>query len=240
MKHLRWIPLSLAAALAVLIPTSLRAQDQQADPKARDLMREVYEKRQTWGPDFPGFEAKLTVLFKGQEHRGMIRVSKDYNVEVHLADDAASRWATEAMASIAGHRRATRFEEADGHYPLTFGPADNHPSGRLVRLNDGMNSTYRVRDGQILQVNRNAGPKLRFTIDIVENLLTDEGKYLPRVYTVAYFTSGSGELQRADTFWDSYRKIGKYYLPDSRRQVTAEDGSTQGMLLKLDDVKLLQ
>ena len=234
------IPLFLCAALVAGAAGALRAQDQQADPKARELMREVYGKRYTWDERFPGFEGRLTVTHKGQEHLGSFRVEQDYSVQVNLTNEPARKWAADALASIAGHRRGTSFDEADGRYPLTLGPQDTHPAGRLVRLNDMMNSTYRVRDGQIMQVNRSAGPKMRFTIDMLENITVEEDRYLPRVFTVAFFESGSGELVRTDTFWDSYRKIGTYHLPESRRQVRAEDAATEIAILQLEEVKLLR
>jgi hypothetical protein len=224
----------LAAAAAV------GAQDRQADPKAAAMMREVYQKRYTWGDDFPGFQADLVVQVGGKEARGSARVRKDYGVSVDLPDAEAAKWAEDALASISAHRRGVRFETADGGYPLAFGPEDRHPTGRLIRLNDKMNSTYRVRDGQIMQVNRAAGPKMRFTIDIAESLQTEDGRYLPRVFTVAYFDSGSGAIKQSQLFRDAYRKTAEYYLPESRLEITALDGGTEIRSLRLDNVKLLR
>jgi uncharacterized protein DUF3386 len=238
MNHLQPRLILLAGVLIALTAGSPRAQDVQADPKARELMREVYEKRESWGSDFPGFQAKAVVVYKGQEHRGTVQVGKDYRVEVEIPNEGASKWATDALQSIVLHRRGGRFEEGDGRYPVTFGPTDEHPAGRLIRLNDQMNSTYRVKDGQILQINRAAGPRMRFTIDIIENIRTDRGKVLPRLFTVSYFRSDSGELERTETFWDGYKKVGDYYLPEFRRQITAEDGSTSSMSLRLEQIKL--
>lgn len=229
----------VAAAAIALSAGSLRAQDPQADPKARELMREVYEKRYAWDDSFPGFEATARVLFKGREYLGTARVGPDYRVAVALQNEAAQKWAAEQLASMASHRRGLPFEKADGRHPLTLGTEDGHPAGRLVRLNDGMNSTYRVRDGQITQVNRQAGPRTRFTIDIIESLPVDGGKFLPRVFTVAYFEAGGGDLERTDTFHDEYRKVGGYLLPESRRHLLAEDGSTEWRVLRLEDVRLL-
>lgn len=237
--NLRLLGIAMIAGCVALGAAAGRAEDRKADPRAMELMRSVYEKREGWGPDFPGFRANATVVFNGKESHGKVRVARDYNVSLELGDKAAADWAMEALGSVVLHRKAVRFEEADGKYPLTLGELDSHPSGRLVQLNDGMNSTYRVRDGQILQVNRSAGPKMRFSIDIVENIKTESGKYLPRVFTVSYFRTPGGELERTDTYWDGYKKVGKYYLPEFRREVTAEDGKTQAMQLKLDDLSLL-
>jgi len=210
----------------------------KADPAAVAMMRQVYEKRETWAPDFPGFTAKLTVQLGGKEQQGTVSVGKDRKVEVQLAGEEAQAWAEDALASIVGHRAARRFEEADGRYPLTLGVEDGHPAGRLIHLNDKTSSTYRVRDGQLLQINRAAGPKLRFTIDMVESVPTEGGRLLPRVFTVSYFDSEENNLVKTDTIWDGYQKVGKYYLPEFRRQVTAENGHTDAFHLRLNDIKL--
>lgn len=232
--RLRMLPTLLALAVAA---GPLFAQERRADPKAVALLRQVYEKRVTWGPDFPGFTAKLTVDHQGEEHQGTVKVGKDRQVELHLPNAEAARWAEEALRSIVAHRSA-RFAEGDGRYPLTLGPEDRHPAGRLVHLNDALDSTYRIREGQIRQINRSAGPKQRFTIDILETTRTEEGKFLSRVYTVSFFDAASGQLLRADTFWDGYRKVGPYHLPEFRRQVTAGDGRTAWKMLRLDDIQL--
>jgi hypothetical protein len=237
MRRLQWILLGAGCLLA----GAALAQTPQPDPKAVALMREVHRNRYGWDESFPGFEGRLTVSYGGEEHKGLARVGKDLGVEVRgVSNEAAAKWARESLASIVAHRRTAPFERGDGRYPLTLGPSDEHASGRLIRLNDPMNSTYRVRDGQIMQINRAAGPNRRFTIDIVENQRTDGEKVLPRVFTVAYFLSASGELERSETYWEGYRKVGAYYLPEFRRQITAEDSGTNQMSLKLSELKLLE
>jgi hypothetical protein len=233
----RWLVLG-AALLAA--GGAARAQDPQPDPKAVELLREAHEQRYGWDAAFPGFEAVLTVSHGGREHRGSARVGPDLKVDVSgIADERAATWAREALSSIAAHRRSVPFAGSDGRYPLTFGPQDHHPAGRLVRLNDALNSTYRIRDGQIMQINRSAGPRLRFTIDIVENIRTAERKVLPRVFTVSYFVADTGELQKSETYRDGYREVGKYLLPEFRSQVTAEDGGTASAALRLEEHRLL-
>jgi hypothetical protein len=234
----RLLTLILLGACAAAV--TAHAQDRQADPRAVAVMREVYQKRYTWSDDFPGFGADLVTQVGGKEAKGSARVGKDYNVTVDLPDAEAAKWAEDALASMVAHRRAVKFDTADGGYPLAFGPDDHHPAGRLIRLNDKMNSTYRVRDGQIMQVNRAAGPKTRFTIDIAESLTTEDGRYLPRVFTVAYFDSASGAIKQSQLFRDGYRKVAEYYLPELRLEITAQDGGTEIRSLRLENVKLLR
>jgi hypothetical protein len=230
---LRTLPLLLLLA----VPAVQAAETPHADPSAVQAMREVYQKRYTWDPQFPGFHGKLTVVYGGKRYTGNARVGRDLSIHVELPDEEARKWADEELGSMVLHRKSTPFESGDGRYALTWGTADSHPGGRLVRLNDGMDSTYRIRDGQILQVNRSAGPQMRFTIDIMENIRTEDGRYLPRIFTVAYFKT-SGGLTRTETFWDSYQKAGKYYLPEARRQVAAEGAATESNALSLTDLAL--
>lgn len=228
---LTWLAVSGSALVSPVFAA------EKADPEAVALLRSAYEKRYAWDSHFPGFEGKLLVQYLGTEYHGTARVTGKYDAAVSLEDAKAADWAKDELLSIILHRRYVPFDSSDGRYPLTLGPADHHPSGRLIRLNDGMNSTYRVRDGQIMQVNRSAGPQMRFTIDIVENIHTDDGRFLPRVFSVSYFKN-DGSLVSAETYRDGYRKVGGYYLPEYRRQIVAKNGATDSTLLQIEDLRL--
>lgn len=189
------------------------------DPAARALLREAYERRETWTGAFPGFEAGLTLTIDGTAHAGKVRVARGGMVAVTMDDEAAKKRAESMLQSIVVHRASSPFEQNEGRYALTFGPGESGKAGRLIQVGDETRSTYRVRDREMVQISRMAGPKLRFTIDILSSQSTDAGKVLPRVYTVTYRDAATGELNRVDTFVDRYRKVGSFYLPEERKVV---------------------
>ena len=223
-----------AAALPLVATTA-----PEADPAAVALMKKVYSQRETWGADFKGFTADVKASVGAKSAKGTASVGPT-EVSVDLPNEEVQAWATEVLASILQHRRAADFSANDGRYALTFGPRDKHPQGRLVKLNDEGGSTYRIRGDRLMQINRSAGPRMRFTIDMLGYAKTDRGKYLPRLYSVSYFDSDSGALLRQDTIIDVYSKVGGFYLPTRRRLLKVEKGATVLHVLTLSNHKLKQ
>lgn len=218
------------------------AQEPQADPKARALLREAYERRYRWDAAFPGFAGKISVAYQGMERAGTARVTAASAPEVTLPDTRAATWARDALRALALPLRHAPFEEGDGKYPVTFGPADTHPSGRALRLHDENNTLYRIRDGQVWRIEREEGPagdaRDRVTLDFLDFARTEEGLLLPRSFTIAHREAGTSRLQRTETISDTYQRVGDYYLPYTRREVVAEDGGAEVRWLRLTELKL--
>src|SRR5262249_6302687 len=97
-----------------------------------------------------------------------------------------------------------------------------HPMGRLIRvLNDEMHSGYRIRDNQIMVVDRNMNGR-KFTISVLENRKNSEGKYLSVSFVVNYWNPTSGEFLRSDTNLQTWTRVGPFDLPVLAKVVTAE------------------
>src|SRR5260370_14577471 len=87
-----------------------------------------------------------------------------------------------------------------------------HPLGRGVRvLNDEAHSSYRIRDRQIIVVNRTLpGAGSRFTIVVMQNKLNEEKQFLPSYYAVNTWDL-KGALKSSQTFhheWTRLCKVG--------------------------------
>src|SRR5262249_24176298 len=97
----------------------------------------------------------------------------------------------------------------------------DHPFGRLLIFDGGkFASSYRVKDKQILVVNRNMG-KENMTITVLENDKNAEGLFLPRGYTVQYWDAATGELRRTETIQDRWQRLGNWDLPAVQTVTTA-------------------
>lgn len=230
----------IAAACSALLLLSLAPSPGAApadDPDARALLKDAVAHRATWGADFPGFEAAAEFTIDGKSCTGHVRVSRDRKVEVNLPDEAARREAEEMLGSIVLHRAASG--DGGGSESLTFGAEDHHPQGRLIQVGDESHSTYRVRDHQILQVSRSAGPKVRFTIDVLSTERVRGDQFLPGVYTVTYRDAATGALQRTDTFIDRHQEVGSYFLPSERIVLEAGHDHTRTIVLRLREFRLL-
>jgi len=211
----------------------------QDDPTARTLLFQAFERTARWPKDFPGFSAVLLGHDEGTIYRGTVKVLPPRSVEVSLPDPAMQQWAQEQIASLVGHRVFRTFDQADGKYGLTLGPADAHPLGQLIYIHgDGMNSRYRVRDERIWQIQRTL-PRVKFTITIADTTTTQGDKVLTTHFTVYFFAPDSGRLTQVESFADDYTEVAGVALPRSRQVAFAEDGDVRLRRLILDKHTLL-
>ena len=97
---------------------------------------------------------------------------------------------------------------------LRFADQDNdHPLGRLVAVEGGqMASSYRIKDRQIMVVNRRMG-KQNMTITVLDNETNPEGRFLPHSYVVHYWDAATGKLKSIETFQERWQRIGSWDLP---------------------------
>ncbi|MFO0968494.1 MAG: DUF3386 family protein [Gemmataceae bacterium] len=126
------------------------------------------------------------------------------------------------IGSLVGHRLPGGTAET----PCVFGDAvKDHPLGRLIEvIGDDMHSSYRIKDRQILEVNRAAGEG-RFTITVLENQWTKEKTYLPLFYVVNFFDKG-GALRSSTATRNTWVRVGAFDLPET---VTTTNASSTGL-----------
>lgn len=180
------------------------------DPKAVELFENAIVARANWH-DFPGFSASIDGDYDGRPFSGTVRVDKAGAVTVTIDQEVATDWVEDQLKSIVMHR----IESPRRSVPvLRFADQDaRHPLGRLLTFEGGrFASSYRVKDDQLMVVNRNLGSE-NMTITILENQKTTQGKYLPHLYTVQYWDASDGTLLRTETFENGWKKIGNFELP---------------------------
>lgn len=190
--------------------------DIQTDPKAREILKRASEKTYRWPLDFKGFSADLIIEEAGKVCKGRVEIKSARDVSVTLDDASLQEWASGTIGMIAVHRSPRSFEEGDGRYALTLGPEDHHPFGRKVHIHgDGLNSSYRVKDDRIFQVNRR-GERMCFTINVEDALSTPDHRHLTTRYTVYYFSPKDGQLSNVESYTDTPAVIDGAYLPGTR------------------------
>jgi hypothetical protein len=203
---------------------------------ADSLLQGVRQLRETWRSDFPGFTARVRVEKDGAVGQGTATIARDGSIDLKLDNSKLEEEARSGLASMVSHRMASGASPLGKNKP-SFGAADAHPQGRSVLLNDPFDSMYRIRDGQIMQVNRTMGVE-KFTTDVLRNTVLDNGKYLPAAYAVSFFDK-DGKLERAESFSESYQDIEGYWLPSERRQVVSYGGDAPSVsALSLSDLRL--
>jgi hypothetical protein len=206
--------------LGSLAPLALAADAKPEDPAATKLLAEARAARATW-KDFPGFTAAIEVNLDGQVSKGEATVDPAGKVTLTGLDKAAEAWARRQLAMLVAHRAEFA---ADRPTPCAFADNDTtHPLGRLVLiLNDELHSSYRIKDKQIMVVNRLMDDS-RFSITMQDNHSNAEGKFLPISYVVTSWDPKTGRLTRSEAHHQSWQRVEKFDLPVLLRVVTAAD-----------------
>ncbi|MGE3803673.1 MAG: DUF3386 family protein [Gemmataceae bacterium] len=227
----------LALAI-VVVGAPLRGEDKklEAHPEATKLLADARAARDQWR-DFPGFKADLTVNLDGKLHKGKLSVTPKGKVELALEDKAAEAWANRMLRSLVDHRLDN---SAALDTPCAFADDDkHHPLGRAIRvLNDEFHSSYRVRDRQIIVVNRQMRD-FRFTITVLENMRNAEKQFLPTCFVVNAWDLKTDALRSSETFHHTWKRVGKYDLPLSLLVVAASAGKLEARSLTVSNHELL-
>ncbi|MGE3804699.1 MAG: DUF3386 family protein [Gemmataceae bacterium] len=212
--------------------------DVAENPEATKLLAEARAHRAEW-EGFQGFSANIEVNIDGELSKGTVKVDAKGKCQFEGLSKPAADWADRFLESLVAHRRASGSERTT---PATFVDNKDHPQGRLVRLlGDGLHSTYRIRDKQIMVVNRNMGG-VKFTINVIENATTKEGKFMPTSWTVTYWDVKTGAVKRTIVNHVTWERIGSFDLPVAARTITtspdSENGGVSTASLKLSNYKL--
>jgi hypothetical protein len=236
MKRLLYLIVFLMAGLvwSVHIPARETAES-AADAGATKLLADARAARALYH-DFPGFRADIEVNLEGKTTRGQVEVSDKGKVDMRLGHPDAFKWAKHSLESLIGHRLSSGPEEET---PCAFVDSDeHHPLGRAIRvLNDEFHSSYRIRDRQVIVVNRQV-PGARFTITVMENLLTKEKKFLPVSYVVNTWDAKTNALTSSETHHQTWQRIGALDLPKETLTVKATAEKLASASMKLSNVQL--
>lgn len=209
-------------------------------PPAHAALQAAHEGGYRFPAGFAGFSADVQVERDGAVQTGRVTLRSPREIEIDLAaDEETLGWLRQELGSMAGHRWPTPYAESDGRWTLTLEEGEGHPQGDLVRVHDDpFNSSYRLRDGRIAQVNRQMGPT-RFSINIHRHTETADGRTLPEVFTVAFWDTAQGRLSRTDEYLDRYVEVDGVQLPAERRILRVDDDGISVRKLTLSGQKLL-
>jgi hypothetical protein len=209
------------------------------DPIAHEVLRAAHLQAYRFPEGFGGFSAELTYEDPATRTVGAVAVRAPRDVLLELdAGPEVQAWITRELGMMAGHRWPADYEAGDGRYRLGFEGETSDPRGRLVRFyDDPMGSSYRVREGRIVQVNRQMG-ETRFSINVLEHVQTTDGRLLPTYFIVAYWDA-AGRLTHADAYTDRFAVVQGVVLPESRRVLTCADDGVTVRELTLTDLQLL-
>ncbi len=232
MKRLLSLIVYVAAGLVWAV--SVKAEE-AANPAATKLLADARAARALYS-NFPGFRADIEVNLDGKATRGQVEISPKGKATLTLDNADAAKWAKGTLESIIAHRLSSGPDEET---PCAFADDDeHHPLGRAIRvLDDEFHSSYRIRDRQVIVVNRNV-PGARFTITVLKNIVTKENKFLPASYVVNTWDAKTDALTSSEAHHQTWQRIGEYDLPKETLSVKATAGKQVSRSLQLSNVHL--
>ncbi len=210
-------------------------ENAKGDAEAIRLFEDAVSARVQW-KDFPGFSARLEGDVDGRSFSGNAVFKGDGSVTVQVDDPVARPWLEDQLGSLAMHRMA---DSPDSRPVLHFADDEtDHPLGRLLTFEGGrFASSYRVKDQQIMVVNRQMGKKA-MTITVLDNERNRDGQFLPRSYVVHYWDAATGRLERAETTQERWHRVDSWDLPTLHITTAASDAGLSIRSVRLSDHKL--
>lgn len=214
----------------------------RVDANAVAMFEKAIAARAAW-EDFKGFTAQASVYLDGRRSEGHVSVKPDGEVAFDgkppLEDEAVREWVRDQLHSLVIHRVPSSGIRSKPL--LNFADTDaEHPLGRLLNFHGGrFASTYRIREDEIVVVNRSLGHE-NMSLQMLESERNAEGKVLPRAYEVQYRDARTGTIARVETFRNRWQRIGKIDLPESLAQTISSAGGVSARSLKLKSIKLAE
>ena len=193
-----------------------------ATTTADALLREAHERGYRFPVTFDGFTAQIDWETPDGSGDGTVevRLGEETPVETSELDD----WANGQLRSLIAHRSPRPYEEGDGAIEKRV-TDDDHALGSRIELDDAMESSYVVSNGQIAAVTRNAHGS-RFTIIVQGREPAGDGTSVPTTFCVAFW-DGDGALKASEAYTDTYTELDGVLVPASsdcrpRRQRRSE------------------
>ncbi len=211
----------------------------RVDADAVAMFEKAIAARAAWD-NFKGFSAQASVYLDGRRSEGHVVVKPDGEVsfdgEPKLEDEAAREWVRDQLHSQVIHRVSSSGIRSKPL--LNFADTDAaHPQGRLLNFHGGrFASTYRIRDDEIIVVNRSLGRE-NMSLQMLDSERNAEGKVLPRAYEVQDRDAQTGAITRVETFRNRWQRVGKLDLPESMAQTLSTAGGVSTRSMRLTSLK---
>lgn len=209
----------------------------KADPVAYKLLEGAAVNRASFPEKLLGLHVEFTASVGKKEIKGTLTMDDASGVTIGGGDESPEfKWVSGQMRSMFLHRRSGRFEDGDGSHPLKLGD-DENSFGRLILVGDSFNSKYRVKDGQILEVDRTMG-KERILVNVLQTMRTRENRVLSTRMSVMRFDA-TNKILGSEIITDSFADQDGVWLPKSRSVLMYVDGQAEFRTIEFGSAKLV-
>src|SRR5215472_7116163 len=133
--------------------------------EAHQVLQAAYNRTYHYPEDFRGFKAKLRYSIDEKTREGQVTIHSPNDIMLEIeGTEGELKTLQQEISSLCGHRWHAPYSAGDGRYMLSLDENADHPLGQLVTFQDDpFQSSYRIKNGSLVQVNRQMGPT-RFTI----------------------------------------------------------------------------
>jgi hypothetical protein len=214
----------------------------KGDPRAGALLQEAAKTRYTWNPEISAVSGKFNWTqegnsgagaFRSEVHkRGGLTITPEGNAEIPAE-------VKEHIGSMIMHRVGPAPGAPERPQPASVIVVEDEARGPLILLlGDSMNSSQRVKDGKLVQVNRLMGGK-RFTIDVTEFEKASDGQRVyPAAFTVTWWDAANGNKLEKQTYTtQGFYLVDGQMFPKSEKVVSEKGDKTTTLEIHYSDVK---
>jgi hypothetical protein len=232
-------------SIVCLIGTGLRAEDRpgapKGDPRAAALMEEAAKTRYVWSPEVTAVSGKFTWHNDGKSGAGTFRSILRQKGGLTFTAEGASEVPAdvkEHIGSLINHRTPSAPGAAKRPTPPSVIVVEDEDRGPLIMtVGDPMQSTQRVKDGKMVQVNRVMGGK-RFTIDVTEFEKSPDGHYYPSAFTVTWWDAPTGKKTEKQLYsTEGLSVIDGQMFPKAEKVVSDKEGKSTTLTIQYADIK---
>ena len=216
----------------------------KGDPRAAALMDQATKTRYLWTPDITAVSGKFTWEMDGKHGAGTFRsvLRQRGGLTVNTeGDPEIVKELKEHIGSLINHRTPPAAGTAKPPTLTVFSDyvivvEDDEHGPLILTVGDPMQSTQRVKDGKLMQVNRVMGNK-RFTIDVTEFEKSD-GRYYPSAFTVNWWDAPSGKKTEKQTYTtQGFYVVDGQMFPKAERVTSDKTGKTSTLEIHYSDIK---
>jgi hypothetical protein len=213
----------------------------KGDPRAAALMHEAMKTRYSWSPEITAVTGKVSWELNGQAGTANFRDQLHQRNGLTFTPDNSAQVPTEVkehVGSMISHRSPPNPKSAKrAPAPQVIVVEDDERGPLIMTVGDPMQSTQRVKDRKLVQVNRTMGGQ-RFTIDVSDFEESPDGRFFASTWTVTYWDAASGKRVEKQTHTtQGFQSVDGQMFPKAEKLVTEKDGKTTTLDLRYSDVK---
>jgi hypothetical protein len=214
---------------------------QKGDPRASQLMEQAAKTRYVWSPEITAVSGKVVWRQDGKSGSGTFRCVLRQSAGLTITADGNGEVPAEVkehVGSLIGHRTPPAPGAAARLSPPSVILVEDEDRGPLIMtVGDKMQSTQRVKEGKMVQVNRLMGTK-RFTIDVTQFEKSPDGHYYPSAFTVTWWDAPTGKKTEKQVYTtQGFHIVDGQMFPKGEKVVSDKDEKTSTLELEYSDIK---